>query len=488
MKASGLKSGDTICAGGFGVCGIPMGCIDAIKQLGYKDLTIVSNNCGIDDWGNGILLKSKQIKRMISSYVGENDEFARQYLSGEIEVEFVPQGTLAEKLRAGGAGIPAFYTRTGHGTWIQNGNVPIKYDSNGNIEIASKEKESKKFPNMKNENEYILEESIIGDIAIIKANQCDVFGNCRWNGSSRNFNPECAMAGKFTIVECEEIVPLGYFKAEDIHLSGACIQAIVQNNSYPKKIELLRTTPRLSNDDKVDKNKSYELDSSKLNDKQKKRFRIIKRAAQELTDDMIVNLGIGMPTLLPNFVDPNITLWLQSENGILGCGPYPYEGEENPDLINAGKETVTLIPGSSLFSSSQSFAMIRGGHIDLTVLGAMEVSKYGDIANWMIPGKMVKGMGGAMDLVSCGKTVIVTMEHCDKNGKSKIVDQCSLPLTGKNCVNKIITEHCVFECDPKQGLILTELIDGTDMEYVKQITQCDFTVAHDLKNTIIFGK
>jgi 3-oxoacid CoA-transferase len=473
LKAAGLSDGQTLLVGGFGLCGIPMACIEGVRDSKVRSLTVVSNNAGVIDYGLGILLQSKQVKRMISSYVGENAEFERQYLGGELELELTPQGTLAEKLRCGGAGIPAFYTRTAVGTVLQTGGFPIKYNSKQQPEILSKQKEVKSF----NGTSYVLEESIRGELGLVKAWKADTSGNLMFRGTAQNFNPDCAKAADFTIAEVEEIVPVGTFKPEEIHVPSVYVKAIIQANRE-KRIE----RPAFS--DASGKLNIKTAKPGKADSAEQQRERIVRRAALELKDGMNVNLGIGMPTLASNYLPAGVRIMLQSENGLLGMGPYPQKDQLDADLINAGKETVTTLPGSSIFSSSESFGMIRGGHIDISILGSFEVDQTGSLSSWIVPGSAVKGPGGSMDLVSSGSRIVVLMSHTDKWGKAKIKKTCQLPYTGLNCVSRIITDLAVFDFDYSSKptrLILREISSDCTVDKLRQITESEFIVADDLK-------
>lgn len=422
-----VTSGSSMLFGGFGLTGIPENAIDALLAAGTAEILCISNEAGIEGFGLGKLVASRAINKLICSYVGENHLLEALILEGHLSVELVPQGTLAERIRCGGAGIPAFFTPAGVGTEVAEG------------------KEVREFGGKK----YLLETALTADFAFVKAWKGDTDGNLIYKGTSRNFNPVIAPAGKITIAEVEELVPAGTLDPNEIHTPGIYVQRIFQGSNYVKPIEKFGALAHSEDEQK-------EI--------------IARRLAKEIKDGDYVNLGIGIPTRVSNHIPPGMKVILQSENGLLGIGPLAEPGQEDPDLINASKRPITILKGGSLFSSAESFAMIRGDHIDVTILGGMQVSERGDLANWKVPGKMVKGMGGAMDLVASADRVIVAMLHLTSDGKSKLVSSCDLPLTGERCVTRIITNLAVIDINPEGGFLLKERAHGVSVEQIKAAT------------------
>lgn len=420
-----IRNGSRIAIGGYGTCGIPENLLRAVDMLGSYDLTVYTATTGLAGWGLDNLLIDRQVKRLITSHAGTNLSFDKQYHNGEMELELVPEGSLAARLYAGGAGIPAFYTKTGVGTIIEEGHFPIKYTLGGKgIEIYSHGKEKRNFKG----RDHLLEEAITTDYSLIKAWKGDTLGNLVFRRTAANFNTMMAQCARVTIAEVEHLVPAGELDPDEIHVPAVYVHRLVKGEIYEKPME-----------------KSASVGTTeKLNMKHRKnlveKLRIAKRAAKEVQEGMVVHLGVGIPGLVAHHLDPNLDILVHSNSGALGVGKYPKAGSEDPDIVNSGRETITLVPGASCFSSNEAMDMVRAGHLDLIVTGAFQVSQRGDLANWIIPGKFSAGIGASMDIVAGERTrTIVTMMH-KKGTEKKVVSDCTLPLTGHRCVDMLITE------------------------------------------------
>lgn len=355
-------------------------------------------------------------------------------------------------------------------TLVEEGEIPVRLDPSGKVLEKGRKRETREFDGRK----FLMETSLPGDVAILRVHKADKAGNCVMRYTTKAFGVLMAKAAKLTIVEAENIVEIGDIHPDEVDIPGIFVDRIVPATTE-KQIDILKTREPASEQTATSDKSSH----------QQRRDLIGRRASKELKEGYYVNLGVGIPTLAATFIPDGRTVWIQSENGLLGMGPYPTKDEVDPDIVNAGKETVTCVPGASTFDSSESFGMIRGGHVDVSILGALQVSASGDLANYMIPGKVFKGMGGAMDLVANpdNTKIVVATEHVAKDGSSKIVSKCALPLTGARVVSTIITDLCVFEVDRKNGgLTLTELAPGVTVDEVKSKTEADFAVAKDLKN------
>lgn len=428
-----VRSGDVLIVGGFGMTGSPVHVLHALAETATRDLTYVGNNVGEPGLGGGRLLRNGQIRKTIGSYFTSNPEVVQAALTGEIEVELLPQGTLAEAIRAGGAGLGGFFTPAGAGTRLAEG------------------KESRLIDGQ----EMIFAPPIRGDVALVRAWKADRAGNLVYRMTENNFNQGAAAAANLVIAEAEQVVPVGELDPNTVHTPGCFVDYLVEAQMRP---EDLGTSVSVSADQK-------RVDDS--------RMAMARAALAELKPGDVVNLGIGIPTLVADLIRTEHEIVLHSENGMLGVGPEPESGGAMNFPVNAGKIPVTAMPGASYFDSATSFGMIRGGHVDVAIMGGLQVDQSGNLANWTVPGRPLLGVGGAMDLASGAKRLIITMAHTSKRGSSKIVPRCDLPLTAKGVVDVLITELAVFRFVNRR-MTLVKLMPGVSESQVAAATEAEY--------------
>jgi len=433
-----VKDHHTLLVGGFGMTGNPVHLLHALAETDTKHLTYIANNIGEPGLGGGRLLRNGQIKKAIGSFFTSNPEAVEAAQSGAIAFELIPQGSLAEALRAGGAGIGGFYTSTSAGTSLAEG------------------RETKVIDGV----EYVLQPALRGDVALIRAWKADTAGNLVYRMTENNFNRAMATAAELVIAEAEHIVSLGTLDPNEIHTPGCYVDYLVQAHTT---LADLGSSASISGGAK------------KVNET---RVQMARRALAELKRGDIVNLGVGIPTLVADLITPEHGIILHTENGMLGVGPAPEAGGALEYPVNASKIPVTALPGSSYFDSADSFAMIRGGHIDVAIMGALQVDAQANLANWAVPGKPLLGVGGAMDLAAGAKKLITTMTHTNRDGTPKIVPSCTLPLTAQHAVDVIITNLAIFRFVTGQ-LTLTELMPGVTLDEVQVKTEADFAIQLD---------
>jgi len=428
-----VQSGAVMMVGGFGMTGSPVHLLHALAETETRDLSYIANNIGEPGLGGGRLLRNGQIKKAIGSYFTSNREVVEAALSGAIEYELLPQGSLAEAIRAGGAGIGGFYTPTAAGTAL------------------AEHAETKIIKGI----QHVFVAGLRADVALIRARRADAAGNLAYRMTEQNFNKAMATAADLVIAEADEILPVGALEPEHIHTTGNYVDVLVEAKTTLEELGTsadVRARPGAADE---------------------QRLLIARRALAELKAGDVVNLGIGIPTLVADLIKPEDGIILHTENGMLGVGPAPEAGGALDYPVNAGKAPVTALPGSSYFDSADSFALIRGGHVDVAIMGGLQVDERGNLANWAIPGKPLLGVGGAMDLASGARRLIITMTHCNRDGSSKLLPRCSLPLTAVAAVDLLITELAVFAFD-HEGMRLVELMPGTSLDEVRAKTAARF--------------
>ena len=430
-----VNSGDVLVVGGFGMTGTPIHLLDAIAETDVRDLTMITNNIGEPGLGGGQMLRNGQISKAIGSYFTSNREAVEAYQTGRIEIELLPQGSMAEAIRAGGAGIGGFYTPTSAGTPLAEGRDTRIIDG----------------------IEYVFQPALTADVALIRAWQADTAGNLVYRRTENNFNQAAATAGKLVIAEAESVVPVGELDPEKIHTPGCFVDYLVEAHT---------TVEELGSSASV---------AGSLKKVSPARMTMARGALEELNPGEVVNLGIGIPTLVADLITPEHGIIMHTENGMLGVGPEPESGGAMDYPVNAGKIPVTALPGSSYFDSASSFGMIRGGHVDVAIMGGLQVDERANLANWAVPGKPLLGVGGAMDLASGVRKLIVTMMHTSRDGAAKIVPECTLPLTAVGAVSVVVTELAKFRFVDGQ-LTLVEVMPGATLDEIRATTTAHFQV------------
>ena len=448
-----IRDGASILIGGFGVLqGWPHELLFALQDTGVRDLTIICNSPGFGPLSPQVLAENGQISKLIASFGGyayRTTPLSEQIGRGEVAFEIVPQGTLVERIRAAGAGIPAFFTPTGVGTVVAEG------------------KEKRIFHG----REYLMETALQADFALIRAYKADTAGNLIYRRTARNFNPPFASAAAVTIAEVDHIIEPGQLDPEAIATPGIFVNRLVLREKPLERervFELMRTHGRTVKTAAPTAGPASGLTPELM----------ALRAARLLESGHYVNLGIGMPTLVSDFIADDVTL--HAENGVLGYGPLAAAGEEDLDLYNASSQLVTLQPGASFFDSAEAFAMARGGHVDTVILGGFQVAANGDLANWKAPHMRAGSIGGAMDLAAGTRRLIVVMHHTTKAGESKLLPACTYPLTARKCVSWVMTNLALIQVTAR-GFVLKELAPGITLDEVQAATAASLHIAEDVK-------
>jgi len=448
-----IPDGASILFGGFGVVQAwPASLLLALRERAPRDLTLIFNTPGVGPLSAQVLAEAGLVRKVIASFAAyptRTTPVEEQVKAGRIELELVPQGTLAERVRAGGAGIAAFYTPTGVGTPVAEG------------------KEQRVF----GERQYVLETGLTADYAFLRAHRADRHGNLVYRRGARNLHPVFATGARVTLAEVDEVVEAGGLDPESVVTPGIYVDRVVRT-AHPLAAEEVRAlSRRYGRAIHVEPRPDVGGLPPDL---------MARRAALLLRDGEYVNLGLGLPTLLSNFITGERDVVLHSENGMLAFGPLAEEGEEDVDLYNASGQLVRLLPGASFFDSVTAHAMARGGRVTTVVLGAFQVSARGDLANWRVPGSGKGGIGGAMDLAAGGARVVVLTYHTTRQQEPKLVPACTYPLTACGVVRDIVTDLAYVTVEP-EGFVLRELAPGVGLERVRALTGAPLLVARDLR-------